>query len=349
MREDTEIFELTSGQSLIDVRGDGFDQALLVGGQPIVFNWCDCEGSVAQYLARAGRTNCERELQSLRHTLAGNWLPEFPISAQIFPFLDLFVPGRYRLQYFEARPDCDYIDFDAAWDFAKKHDSFYPFACVLVFTQSSDSLNRNQLAHYLERIRNGDQPIALTVTVADGWCDYVIDGHHKLQAYKLAKVKPTFVSVQAGEATLALALDWQVFGGGAAALTGEIIDGNGPVALLRPFAEPGVKWSNGSAKATFRSELFDIAFESAITMRNASLGLFNASFAIGREQFEVIGTSSSASEVVIVGVSGSQIITITGQVQTDRRTGALSINGSYQIQTPAGKSTDSGIIAILIG
>jgi len=70
--EDDEIFDLAAGLSLIDVRGDDFGSVLLVGGRPIALNWCDCGGSVAQYLARAGPADCEQELQALRHTLAGH-------------------------------------------------------------------------------------------------------------------------------------------------------------------------------------------------------------------------------------------------------------------------------------
>ena len=195
MSEQTEIFDLATGHSLIDVRGGGFDSALSVGGRPIVFNWCDCEGSVGQYLARAGRIDCEKELRSLRHTLDGNWLPDVPISSQIYPFLELFVPGHYRLRRVESCPDCDTTEFDAAWDFARSHDSFYPFGTTLVFTQSTDSLDHNRVAHYVERIRCGHRPIALTATAAEGWCEFVLDGHHKLTAYKMAGVAPTFVSV----------------------------------------------------------------------------------------------------------------------------------------------------------
>jgi hypothetical protein len=195
MTEDGEVFDLVAGHSLIDVRGGGFDSVLLAGGRPIALNWCDCEGSVGQYLARAGRTDCESELRSLRHTLDGHWLGDAAISSQIFPFLELFVPGRYRLRYVGSSPDCDYVEFDASWDFATRHDGFYPYGHVLVFTQSTDALNRDQVAHYREVIRSGRQPIALTATAEDGWCDFVIDGHHKLQAYKVEGVRPTFVSV----------------------------------------------------------------------------------------------------------------------------------------------------------
>jgi hypothetical protein len=150
---------------------------------------------VAQYLARAGRAECESELRSLRHTLDGHWLPGVPISSQIFAFLQLFVPGRYQLRYVRSCADCDYIEFDASWDFARKQDSFYPYGSVLVFTQTTDTLNRDRVEYHLGRIRDGHRPIALTATVAGGWCEFVIDGHHKLRAYKLAGVRPAFVSV----------------------------------------------------------------------------------------------------------------------------------------------------------
>lgn len=195
MAKDAEIFDLVDGHSLIDVRGSDFDSALLVGGQLIVLNWDDCGGTVAQYLARAGRTDCEQELQSLRQTLEGRWAGDTPISSRISPFLGLFVPGRYRLCYVEACPNCDYVEFDASWDHAQQHGGFYPSGQVLVFTQASDTLNPDRVAHYRASIRGGHRPIALTATVEGGWCDFVIDGHHKLLAYKCEGVRPTFVSV----------------------------------------------------------------------------------------------------------------------------------------------------------
>jgi hypothetical protein len=195
MTEVEEEYELVAGRSLIDVRGGGFDSVLLVGGRLIVLNWCNCAGSVEQYLARAGRADCESELRTLRYALEGNWSCEAPISSRIFPFLELFVPGRYRLRPVVSCPDCEYIEFDSSWEFARGHEEFYPFGRVLVFTQSTDALDRGRVGHYREVIRRGRRPIALTATVEDGWCEFVVDGHHKLQAYKAEGVRPTFVSV----------------------------------------------------------------------------------------------------------------------------------------------------------
>ena len=153
----------------------------------------------------------------------------------------------------------------------------------------------------------------------------------------------------ADEETAALSLDWQKFGGGAAALTGEIVKGSAPVVFLRPFDNLGVSWKNGTARGSFQSEISGLSVGSAMTFRNGGDGSFNASFSLGREEFEVIGSSSTDSEVVVVGASGSLVITITGQVQIDARTGATTVNGSYQIKGASGIVVDSGIIAILIG
>jgi hypothetical protein len=62
-------------------------------------------------------------------------------------------------------------------------------------------------------------------------------------------------------------------------------------------------------------------------------------------EVEVIGTSNTDGEIAVVGVSGSLIVTITGQVTINERTGAISIEGSYAIKTASGKLFDSGIIA----
>ncbi len=71
MSTEAEIVDLAAdGRSVIDVRGSDFDSALLVDGQPIALIWSDCEGSIAQYMARAGTADCEDQLRALRFVLA---------------------------------------------------------------------------------------------------------------------------------------------------------------------------------------------------------------------------------------------------------------------------------------
>lgn len=195
MDNNSEIVDITDSLALIEIRGGGFDSLLLVDGEPIALNWSDCEGSVGQYLARAGATSYEESLQSLRHFLSGKFLSDVPLGVQLSSFLDLFVSGRYRLQRLNECEDCDYLEYHSDWTRTKNHDEFYPFGWSLIMTQPRESLNHEQVQRYIEDIKKGVRPIALTATVEEGWCDFVIDGHHKLQAYKLAQIAPTFISV----------------------------------------------------------------------------------------------------------------------------------------------------------
>lgn len=190
-----EDISLTDAHSIIDIRGGKFDSALVVAGKPIALSWSDCEGSIAQYLARAGATNYEETLQNLRRTLDGNLRADIPLSSQIYPFLELFVPGNYRLQYDKGCSECDFVEYTKDWSPATQSDAFYPFGRVLIFTQPTDSLNRDGVEQHARAIKNGLRPIALTATVENGWCQFVLDGHHKLQAYKSAKIDPALISV----------------------------------------------------------------------------------------------------------------------------------------------------------
>ncbi len=195
MESEGEIVVLTDTHAVIDIRGGEFDSALLVQGKPIALNWSDCEGSVAQYMARAGATNYEENLGSLRHLLDDALRSDVALRPQIDYFLQLFVPGRYRLTYHEDCPEWDYAEFSTNWSTAKEYDHVYPYGWLLVFTQPTDGLNQEQVHKYLHAIESGQRPVALTGTVKDGWCEFVLDGHHKLRAYKAAGVNPSFVSV----------------------------------------------------------------------------------------------------------------------------------------------------------
>lgn len=195
MDNPVETVDISDGHSLIDVRGGEHDSVLLVDRQPIALHWCDGRGSIGQYMVRAGITDCEDKLRGLRYVLNGGFQPHLSLSSQIYPFLQLFVPDRYRVQYHATCTDHVLMQFKASWAALRDYDQFYPFGHALVFTQAVDALHPDRVAYHLNRIRDGQRPIALTATVEEGLCEFVIDGHHKLSAYEAANVKPHWISV----------------------------------------------------------------------------------------------------------------------------------------------------------
>lgn len=93
--------------------------------------------------------------------------------------------------------DPDYVEFDFhdSCDFVTNHAWYYPFNEVLAFTRPKASLNLSRVADYVACIERGERPVALTLTATEGWCHFVLDGHHKLHAYKASSVGPRLIQV----------------------------------------------------------------------------------------------------------------------------------------------------------
>jgi hypothetical protein len=49
--------------------------------------------------------------------------------------------------------------------------------------------------YFRERIRAGERPIVITTSADGAWCEFVIDGHHKLAANDREHVKPAVLGI----------------------------------------------------------------------------------------------------------------------------------------------------------
>jgi hypothetical protein len=155
---DAETVEVTSSQSLIDIRGgEEFDCALYVEGQPVAMNWYDCMGSIAQYLIRRHASNADRKLTALNHVLnEGQLREDTSLSSQIGPLLELLAPGKYRLCLLSDCKDCGLLRYDTSWRTDLAKEEFYPYGWhPLVFTQPADKLDPARIDHYQRGIQAG--------------------------------------------------------------------------------------------------------------------------------------------------------------------------------------------------
>jgi hypothetical protein len=167
-------------------------------------HWDVSDGTVDQYLVRAGVTDYEEKLKALRYVLAGNIDINLPKCQQIYPFLELFVPGEYSIWYEESwshSGDC--LRFDTTWDFAKEYDEHYPHGntTAWIYTQPTDSLKAERIDHYVKLIESGDKPIILMAgNLGEDNYKFVLDGHHKLEAYREARINPAVIFINRWDA-----------------------------------------------------------------------------------------------------------------------------------------------------
>lgn len=191
-----EDYLLEDGEGLIEVRGDGFDSGLLVGGAPVAFLWSDCGGSIGQYLVRSRDTaGLSERLRALRQVAGGGLDPRAPLAPQIRPLLALFSSGRYRLSYTPALGLHMVVAYGARFSYTTDRDSIYPFNEMLITTRPSDVLRRDRVDFFRERIAAGERPIVFTAGVAEAYGAFVLDGHHKLQAYGELGLPPAVLSI----------------------------------------------------------------------------------------------------------------------------------------------------------
>ncbi len=108
--------------------------------------------------------------QALRIALATGQLRR-PLAATLGPVLDLLVDGDYRVSGPERLPD----------------------EVSLTPTDTWPPSDEARVGYYRTAIRTGHRPVA--VVLADGERELILDGHHKIAAYRAEEIAPAVVRI----------------------------------------------------------------------------------------------------------------------------------------------------------
>jgi hypothetical protein len=195
----SELFTLRQSLGLFKIIGGKFGTGLYFDGQPISFYWDDYRGSVAQYLAQVKTLDTKENLANIRNFVEGQVAKTQSLAGQLKPLLHLFEPGDYALNLLtikDALPMWDEYPGKALdMDFKEDIGNFYPMGTELVTTRPKRLLNQERIKFYEAILKQGQRPIVITASVKDGWTEFVIDGHHKLQAYTELKIAPRVLQI----------------------------------------------------------------------------------------------------------------------------------------------------------
>ncbi|NHQ88429.1 hypothetical protein HA050_20215 [Iodobacter sp. HSC-16F04] len=183
-----EAFTVTSMGGLLDVRGDDFEAALLVGGKIRVFQWSDCRGSVGQNLVRKISTDKTRSELSFRKSVEVEVSGDYPLGVHFSEILNVLAIGEYALVLEEIPADAYVVDLTDKSENGLEVTSFYPGFGALIATQPLSSLSAAHVNHLAQDIQNGARPTVITLCTDGAWGEFIIDGHHKLPAYRIAGI-----------------------------------------------------------------------------------------------------------------------------------------------------------------
>lgn len=194
-----ELYILRDGRGLIEVKGGSQETALLVEGKAVALNWDDCAGSIGQYLVMTGHQGSQEFLWRLREFVAGPFDTGCRMSEQLMPLLSLFVPGVYCLTFEPGSAVTDVgVTAQPVGNVALQN--YYPYGRNLIPTQTRDSLREERVSHYRIRIMRGKAHVVVTTCAEGAWCEFIIDGHHKLAAYENFNSRPALLCIERWDA-----------------------------------------------------------------------------------------------------------------------------------------------------
>lgn len=112
--------------------------------------------------------------QALRIALATGQLRR-PLGDTLRPLLDLFADGKYQLSGPERQAEDRYLTPSADWP----------------------PTDVSRVGYYRTAIRGGHRPVAVVLAVAleTGEATVILDGHHKIAAYREEKVSPQLLVI----------------------------------------------------------------------------------------------------------------------------------------------------------
>ncbi len=205
----TEI-QIDNGQNIIDIFFDDFASCLVVK-KTLAVNWPDCRGSVGEYYSISDYSIEDRNFYTKN---LDNVMTEGADSEQMEitkGFLNLFANGKYSINKFISK--IDKIEFLASnqlvySDIVPKNERFFGWfypnyrsnSEPLLFSITNNKIDQNRVEYYCQLIRKGLKPTVLTFEVcnvlsSEYSCKYVLDGHHKIEAYLKLKVDIPVINI----------------------------------------------------------------------------------------------------------------------------------------------------------
>ena len=205
----TEI-QIENGQNIIDIFFDDFASCLVIK-KALAVNWPDCRGSVGEYYAISDYSIEERNFYTKTIDNAFSEGSDAEQIEIIKDFLNLFANGKYSINK-NIINNTDVFFLKSNQVIYGEHvpqnerffGGFYPDyrsnSEPILFSLTNDKIDQNRVEHYCQLIKKGIKPTITTFQVcnlltSDYSCEYVLDGHHKIEAYLKLKENMPIINI----------------------------------------------------------------------------------------------------------------------------------------------------------
>jgi hypothetical protein len=202
--------EITNGKNIIDILFNDFASCLIIK-KAMAVNWPDCRGSIGEYYAISDYSVEERNFYTRNIDQALSVGSDTEQLEAITDFLHLFADGKYgihksvadigsnqflkgnQVRYSDTVPKDERF---SGWYFPDYQSNLSP----KLFTITNDKIDNARVEYYCELIRKGIKPTVLifescNMLSSEYSCPYVLDGHHKIEAYIRLNENIPFINI----------------------------------------------------------------------------------------------------------------------------------------------------------
>lgn len=202
--------KLKNGQGLIDILFDDFASCLIVN-KALAVNWFDCRGSIGEYYAISDLDVEDRNriTEEINATLTnGNESEKIEVVCE---FLKLFTNGKYRIYNSNINAISAEILKSEQVTYSSKvpkneqfSGRFYPDYRTNnephIYSITNSKINNQRVEYYSKLIESGIMPTIVTFQMCNTLNSeysrsYILDGHHKLEAYLKLKKNAPIISI----------------------------------------------------------------------------------------------------------------------------------------------------------
>jgi hypothetical protein len=198
----SELINVVDGAGRLEVRGTVCAFGLFVDDRHVTANWFDLAGSIAQSFYRVADCSVERSAAMARDAVRDALNPAISLADPFWPLLNQFVFGPYRLDYDEAGSRLHFHEPQESSEscmtqgvYGYAHESLDSRSFLP--TQHPDDRDEQRILDWAGAIEAGVRPTVVTTTIDAADSEFIVDGHHKLAAYRLADVPPRRLAIVA--------------------------------------------------------------------------------------------------------------------------------------------------------
>jgi hypothetical protein len=193
------VLEVRDGDGTLSIGGHDGASALRVGWKPLIVEGYTGSGSIDRFAIRTRDDRFRSELLNLRGRLREPGVDDDPV-ALARPILGLVQPGHYGVRIWRnANVHIEpFGENGTTW--------WYPYEPIgtegtaVIPTDAWPPRDDDTIAEYAEAIERGERPLAVIVRAEppgdeQDCAAFLIDGHHKLAAYRRTGIAPSFLDI----------------------------------------------------------------------------------------------------------------------------------------------------------